>query len=160
VTAKAFDKTEARAHFRQGRSELFALEGLSEKEQTQVPVVGQWTVRDLLAHILAWEEVCLERLDLFAAGRADEIPWVAEEEVDDVNARFHQEKSGLTLGRARERLEGVGRELEERLDRLPTEAAEGSEPIAVWFPNCTYAHYQEHAEHIRAWRRELETTEA
>ncbi len=158
--AKTFDKTEALARFREGRSELFAaLEGLSEKEQTQVPVMGRWTVRDVLAHILAWEEVAVQRLELVAAGRASEIRWVRDEEVDDTNARFHRESLGLSLAQVRERLEKIGRQLEERLKRLPAGIAEGTELIAVWFPNCTYAHYQEHLEQITAWRRELETTE-
>ncbi|KKK63652.1 hypothetical protein LCGC14_2992110, partial [marine sediment metagenome] len=104
--ARVFDKTEALARFREGRSGLFAaLEGLSEKEQTQVPVVGRWTVRDVLAHVLAWEEVAAQRLELFAAGRAGEIRWVREEEVDDTNARLHEERLGLSLAQVRERLE-------------------------------------------------------
>lgn len=158
--AKAFDKTEALARFREGRGELFAaLDGLSEEEQTQVPVVGLWTMRDLLAHILAWEEVAVQRLELFAAGRANEIRWVRDEDVDDANARLHQERLGLSLAQVREHLEKIGRQLEERLERLPAGVAEGTEPVAVWFPNCTYAHYQEHLSDILAWRRELETTE-
>ena len=161
MSAKAFDKAEALARFRQGRSELFvALEGLSEEEQTRVPVVGRWTVRDVLAHILAWEEVAVQRLELYAAGRASEIRWVRDEEVDDINARLHQEKLGFSLAQLRERMEKIGRQLEDRLERLPTGVAEGSEPLAVWFPNCTYVHYQEHLEQITDWRRELETTEA
>ena len=158
--ARVFDKTEALARFREGRSGLFAaLEGLSEKEQTQVPVVGRWTVRDVLAHVLAWEEVAAQRLELFAAGRAGEIRWVREEEVDDTNARLHEERLGLSLAQVRERLEEVGRKLEERLERVRAGVAEGSEPAAVWFPNCTYEHYREHAGQMTAWRRELETTE-
>jgi uncharacterized damage-inducible protein DinB len=157
---KAFEKTEAVVRFREGRSELFAaLEDLSEKELTDIAVVGDWTVRDVLAHILAWEEVAVQRLELVAAGRASEIRWVRDEEVDDTNARFHRESLGLSLPQVRERLEKIGRQLEERLKRLPAGIAEGTELIAVWFSNCTYAHYQEHLEQITAWRRELETTE-
>jgi len=159
VTAKAFNESEALARFREGRNKLFsALEDLSEEEQTQVAVVGQWTVRDVLAHILAWQEVAEQRLNLFAAGRASEIRWVRNDEVDDTNARLHQERLGLSLAQVRERLEKTGRQLEHRLERLPAGLAEGTEPIAVWFPNCTYAHYQEHLDQIVAWRREAETT--
>ena len=158
---KAFEKTEALVRFREGRSELFAaLEGLSEKELTDIAVVGDWTVRDVLAHILAWEEVAVQRLEFFAACRASEIRWVRSEEVDDTNARLHHEGLGLSLAQVRERLEKIGQQLEERLERLSGGLAEGTEPIAVWFPNCTYAHYQEHLEQIVAWRREVETTEA
>ncbi len=157
---KAFEKTEALVRFREGRSELFAaLEGLSEKELTDIAVVGDWTVRDVLAHILAWEEVAVQRLELFAAGRASEIRWVRSEEVDDTNARLHHEGLGLSLAQVRERLEKIGQQLEERLERLSGGLSEGTEPIAVWFPNCTYEHYKEHLAHLTAWRRELETTE-
>ena len=161
MTTNAFDESEALARFREVRSNLFSvLEDLSEEEQTQVPLVGQWTVRDVLAHILAWQEVAVQRLELFAAGRASEIRWVRNDDVDDTNTRLHQERMGLSLAQVRERLEKIGQQLEERLERLPEGLAEGTEPIAVWFPNCTYAHYQEHLDQIVAWRRQVETTEA
>lgn len=47
---------------------LYALEGLSEDQITQVPVEGVWTIKDLLAHLASWEKSCLIPLRTFAAG--------------------------------------------------------------------------------------------
>ncbi|HJX61128.1 MAG TPA: DinB family protein [Dehalococcoidia bacterium] len=48
---------------------LVAVEGLSVEEMARPGAVGRWSVRDVLAHILAWEEEAVTRLDLLAAGR-------------------------------------------------------------------------------------------
>jgi len=47
---------------------LLAIEGLSEEQMAQIPVVGTWTVKDLLAHLASWEKNCLVPLRSYAAG--------------------------------------------------------------------------------------------
>ena len=45
-----------------------AIEGLSAEEMTQVQVEGVWTIKDVVGHIMAWEEVLLEPLRRYADG--------------------------------------------------------------------------------------------
>jgi uncharacterized damage-inducible protein DinB len=158
--AQAFDKAEEMSRLREGRGKLLAaVDGLSEEDLTQAPMAGDWTARDLLAHMLAWDEAAVQRLGLLSKGRGSEIDWISEDEVDTLNAKMHREKAGLSLDAVRAQVENVWLRIAEEVKGLPSSFDEGAVSLAVWFPNCTYKHYQEHVEQIAAWRRERETTE-
>ncbi len=146
------------------RNLLGALQGLAEEEMTRLPVAGDWSVRDIVAHILAWEEEAVMRLDLLAAERSQDIAWIGdEEELEAWNARAHQRYGGLALAEVMRRLADVQERILASLEslseeRLTTDAGPAS--VRQWLPNCTYAHEQEHCADILAWRRSIETTEA
>ena len=66
-----------------GRSQLLkSIEGLSVREMTEIPVYEGWTIKDVLAHIIGWDQRTLHTLPLMLQNRADEIPGV---EVGDHN---------------------------------------------------------------------------
>lgn len=143
---------------------LAALEGLSEEEMASPGAVGRWSVRDVLAHILAWEDEAVTRLDLLAAERPQDIaPITNGEELEAWNARAHERYAGLPLAEVMRRLAEVQGRILVSLDslseeRLGTDA--GPVPVHNWLPDCTYAHEQEHCADILAWRRSIETSEA
>ncbi|MEE8369752.1 MAG: ClbS/DfsB family four-helix bundle protein [Dehalococcoidia bacterium] len=156
-------KTEIQARLDGGRRTLLAaLEGLSERELTDVAAVGDWTIRDVLAHILAWEKVALQRLDLIESGQASQIQWVPAEEVDAQNARFHEAGRSLALDEVSRRLADRLALIRERVQSMTEEQLNIADTIdqRVWFPHSTYLHEEEHAAQIVQWRRGLETTEA
>jgi len=142
---------------------LAALDGLSEEEMTRPGVAGQWSVRDVLAHILAWEEEAVTRLGLLAADRPQDFARITnEEELNAWNARAHQRYAGLPLAEVMRRLELVQGRVLAGLDSLSDERLgtdEGPVPVHNWLPECTYAHEQEHCADILAWRRSIETSE-
>ena len=159
-----FTKTQVRDGLARGRAKLLAaLDGLSEEEMTRPGAVGRWSVRDVLAHMLAWEEEAVTRLDLLAAERPQDFaPIVDEEALEAWNARAHQRYAGLALAEVRRRLADVQGRILAGLDslseeRLGTDA--GPVPVRNWLPECTYAHEQEHCADILAWRRGIETSE-
>lgn len=53
-----------------GALEAF-LEPLTEAQMTMPGVVGDWSVKDMLAHLIAWEQMCL---GWYYAGLRDETP--------------------------------------------------------------------------------------
>jgi len=143
---------------------LAALDGLSDEEMSRPGVAGQWSVRDVLAHILAWEEEAVTRLELLAADRPQDFAQVAnEEQLNAWNARAHERYAGLKLAEIRRRLEDVPARVLAGLDSLSDERLgtdEGPVPVHNWLPECTYAHEEEHCADILAWRRSIETSEA
>ena len=160
-----FTRPEVRDSLARERGKLLAaLEGLSEGEMTRSGAVGRWSVRDVLAHILAWEEEAVTRLDLLAAERPQDIARITdEEELETWNARAHERYAGLPLAEVMRRLAEVQGQILAGLDslseeRLGTDA--GPVPVRNWLPDCTYAHEQEHCADILAWRRSIETSEA
>jgi hypothetical protein len=159
----AVTKAEVLARLEQGRRTLLAaLEGLSGKELTDVAVVDHWTVRDLLAHVLAWEEVALQRLELTKSGHASQIEWFPAEEVDAQNARFHEAGRSLVLDEVSGRLADTLALIVERVRSMTEEQLSVEDTIdrRFWLPHSTYLHEEEHAAQIAQWRHDLETTEA
>lgn len=64
-----------------GRSTLLGtIEGLSLRELTQAPVCENWTVKDILAHIIGWDRRALTILPLIVQDQADLIPGVEVQE--------------------------------------------------------------------------------
>ena len=48
---------------------LTVLEGLDEKALISEPVVGDWTVKDMLGHIVSWDEQFRREITLILAGK-------------------------------------------------------------------------------------------
>ncbi len=141
---------------------LAAIAELSEDERTSQPVLGDWSLRDILAHILAWEEEAVKRLKLIAKGEPERIKWVPPRKVDEWNARARDKKRAMSLTEVLTALAKRRLEMSRLLKGLSEEAfGDGARtPLSVWLPNCTYKHEQEHSQQIEDWRRDLETTEA
>jgi uncharacterized damage-inducible protein DinB len=161
----ALTREEVRESLARGRGKLLAaLDGLSEEEMVRPGAVGRWSVRDVLAHILAWEDEAATRLDLLAAERPQDFTRITtEEELEAWNAGAHERYAGLTLAEVMRRLEDVPGRIRVGLDSLSDERLstdEGPVPVHHWLPECTYAHEEEHCADILAWRRSIETSEA
>jgi uncharacterized damage-inducible protein DinB len=71
--------------------------GLSEEALTTQPVSGDWTPKDVLAHLAAWDEINTGRVRLALAGRAAEIPYL---DPDATNAQLYAERGEWSLSRA------------------------------------------------------------
>ena len=66
-----------------GRTELLkSIEGLSQRELSEIPIYPGWTVKDILAHILGWDERTVQILPLILQNRASEVTGI---EVDEHN---------------------------------------------------------------------------
>jgi hypothetical protein len=140
------------------------LGSLDEIEMQQPGITGDWSVSDLLGHMAFWARRSAEALRLLAAGRESEIEAPAnEQELDAWNAREAAGRGGLTPA---ETLAECTRSHQAARSAL---AAADPERLGIevkgWttahrFAEDTSRHYREHAEQIRAWQRQLETTEA
>ena len=62
-------------YLRFGRTQIFeAISDLSERELTEIEIYEGWTIRDLLVHLIGWDEWVLRTIPLIVQDRADEIP--------------------------------------------------------------------------------------
>jgi hypothetical protein len=158
-------RTQVRESLAHGRGKLLAaVEGLSIEEMARPGAVGRWSVRDVLAHILAWDEEAATRLELLAAGRPQDFARITnEEELEAWNASAHERYAGLALAEVVRGLGKVQGRILAGLDSLSDERLgtdEGPVPVRNWLPECTYAHEEEHCADILAWRRSIETSES
>jgi hypothetical protein len=91
-------RTHFLAHLAIERVRFFEqLTGLDERTLAESPVFDDWTAKDLLAHVAAWDELFTERMRLVLAGRQGEI---ASVEPDERNPAIHAERRDWTLDQA------------------------------------------------------------
>ena len=134
---------------------LLACLGLDANTLVSTPVMGEWTVKDVLAHVAAWDNIHANRAELALTGREAEIVGI---ELDERNAELFTQRRGWSLEQvlhtatdSRQRfLEIVGGANAEQLVR-PIRLS-GRE-TSVWeFARWRARHDAIHAEPIRAWR--------
>lgn len=126
--------------------------GVDEQTLTSRPVAGEWTVKELLAHIGTWDDLHRQRAALTAAGREAELP---EIRLNDLNAALFAKHKKWTLNlavalcvEARARfLAALARIQDDALHRKPS--IKGVWPIrvrAIW-------RHKHDAEHIAEWNK-------
>jgi hypothetical protein len=73
---------------------LSKLNDLSDAEMETRPIEGDWTAKDLLAHMTRWENICAGYLDKILGG--EPIPQLGSS-TNDLNARDVAEDRALSL---------------------------------------------------------------
>jgi hypothetical protein len=74
------------------------LSGLSEAQMTEPGAQGPWSVKDMLAHLSAWEKVLLDRLGAALSGKPGQYPPVlSDDDVHRFNARVYTESQERSL---------------------------------------------------------------
>jgi len=71
--------------------------GLSEETLIGQLVLGDWTPKDLLAHVAFWDDVSSERVRLALAGRAAEIPYL---DLETTNVQVYAARRDWSLAQA------------------------------------------------------------
>lgn len=122
--------------------------------QMMIPgVTGDWSVRDLIAHVTWWEEEALKHLPLIRAGGRPQRYSVKYGGIDAFNALMTMERRHLSLAEVlqqqaevHERLVAYVRDAPEELYRTETRFRRRLRLDAI-------SHYPIHARTIREWRR-------
>lgn len=124
------------------RAFMDSVEGIPESLMVEENVSGDWSVKDILAHIAAWDrETTRVTLQII---RGDEPQWpIHMQRFNDLN---YEADKNLTVLEARNRALSAHKALVEMLDGK-------GEVRAEWVRGATYEHYPEHTEDILRWRR-------
>jgi hypothetical protein len=100
-------RNEALATLAEGKAALDALVAQLDDTQFERPATiggGDWSARDLVAHLAWWEEIAQQAADEWRAGR---VPWIEEvfrdKTVDEVNASNDARTRGQTSAEVRDR---------------------------------------------------------
>ena len=152
------NKTELLDQMRTGHDQLeVALAQLTDDQMTIPGLDNHWSVKDLLGHIGWWEQ---RVVTIFQTLRRGETPdGVANESVDDLNAKVYAENQARSLADVRRSEQQAYQELW-RLVEVATEAdlfhaqrfawTQGK-PFVNWIADNTYGHYDEHLPALRQW---------
>lgn len=139
---------------------LWLLLGISEETLTQHTVFAAYTVKDLLAHIAAWDELYRQRLELLVEGNADSITSV---DLHKRNVTLQAKHSRWSLNQALQALVMNRSDFMQTLARVDDESLHQPAPMpwADGLPVRTWAvwraaHDATHAQDLRLWREEHE----
>lgn len=149
---EGFPTTRADALARLGaarRDLLDAIGGLSSDEMTR-PVVGDWSVKDLLTHVTSWEEQVAMDLCRLARGHMPALLYFQAEEIDHWNDMIMSLRRNFPVEQVLDELEGGRAELLAGLEPLDDKQfAAGYLSVTI---GITAAHDADHARQIREWR--------
>lgn len=126
--------------------EFFAL--FDAETDLEAPnTIGEWSLRDLLAHILAWNEECLWAIRATIEGKYERRDYSP---VDVWNAAAVEKLRGVNgaemLARARETTNRIASSVRQ----IPEDLWRTKRRVQLWPWNTTIRHYEEHEADIRA----------
>jgi len=141
------------------------LAGLSEEEITAPHFGFDWSIKDVMAHLWAWQQISIARMEGGALDREPELPkWIVnsvedwEENADKVNAVTFESQHNKPWAEIYQnwrdgfrRFLELGDQISERNlldgDRYPWLKGYSLAFILV----ASYEHHQEHLEKLLAW---------
>jgi hypothetical protein len=129
--------------------------GLSEAEMVTSGVTGDWSVKDILAHVSWWEQEALKHLPTILQGGRPPRYSVLYGGIDAFNAQMTERMHGTSLAEVRQQMEETHARLVEYLQGAPEEQFTTETRFRRRLRLDTYSHYPIHAEAIRLWRVQL-----
>jgi len=128
--------------------------GLPDARLLEPGVAGDWSVKDVLAHVSSWEEEALRHLPVIARGGTPPR-YAASGGIDAFNARTAERTRDLPLSEVRRRLDDSHRRLVELVRGAPDDQLTGDTRFRRRLRLDTYGHYRLHTDAIRRWRAQV-----
>lgn len=124
-----------------------ALESLSPQQLEEPGYLPNWSVKDLMAHLAAWQAEATHQLERIAnrTYRSEKV------DVDAMNEQFYQATHDLPLPVVEAELWSARTRMLQALEELPADADDDG-----WFRESGPVHYQEHLERLHEWIEELQ----
>lgn len=111
---------------------------------------GEWSIKDVLAHIIAREEEAIKRLDLILRGQGDRITLYDDRRV----AAAVRPLRRMPLKMLLHRMARTRSRLMERFHRLPVSALNDPchrYPVIEWFPEFAWTYEHDHLRRMQRW---------
>ncbi len=140
------DLAAAHVHFKE------TVRGIPDDKLT-VPMHGEWSVKDLIAHVSSWNE--MGALDMARVGRGH-VPCVAafrEADVDEWNAFLMRPRKLFPPAQVYSELEGCYDMMAEALAAVPQAMFQPGNMVPNFLMIAVH-HYGDHGGHIREWRQQ------
>lgn len=153
--ALAMNKTELQQRVRESHKGLVAaLDGLTEEEATRVGLNENWSVKDALSHIAAWEIEAARIINEIQNGT-----WkpqrMSKETIDEFNRQAVESRRERSMPQVREEFDAAHSEMERVIGTLPEEVDE-STPTYKYIENVTFKHFASHGAQIEQWKKQMQ----
>jgi len=124
---------------------------MSELQLTEPGVTGDWSVKEILAHVTTWEEEALKYLPLISKGGRPPR-YITYGGIDAFNAQMSEQKRGLALADVLRQLDETHGRLIDYVQSVPEAHFTRETRFRRRLRLDTYSHYPIHARAIREWR--------
>lgn len=138
---------------------LASIEGLPDEEMLEPGVCGEWSVRDVLAHVAAWDRETTAMFEAMLKGERHYFLDLDEDGLEQFNEEHHEATRDVPLPEVLAELTASREamlDLVRGVDNLHLFApAPGDEHADMSIATCLGAqiqHDEEHAEMIETWR--------
>jgi hypothetical protein len=145
------------------QSEQKAWEGLlaqiGEDRMDEPSVQGEWSIKDIVAHLTAWRRRTVRRLEAAATRQPEPAhDWPNDlHEDDEINAWFHERDRGQSVRETLAESRRVFEKLVSAVEKLPEDALDDPERLP-WMQGAQvsgatfFGHFHdEHEADMRAW---------
>ena len=135
------------------------LDGLSEEQLLISGVAGDWTIKDVLAHIAVWQSRLITSMFKIEKGfKPDTVD--SDAEVDRLNQQWYLEQKDRSLEQIWDDFDSSYHQLLKRVETWPEKALFDPKrypwmkgrPFVSYIAGDSYEHYAGHAADIQAWR--------
>jgi hypothetical protein len=145
------DREDLLSMLQESRSELAsAVQGLPDDKMT-VPLTDDWSAKDVMGHITAWDEVTASDLRRIARGRLPCLAAFRESEVDSWNAFLIRPRKLFPLPQIRAEFEEARADMVAALKELPEGLLAQGQMVRNIFAIMA-GHEKDHARQVREWR--------
>jgi hypothetical protein len=128
--------------------------GLADSEMTESGVTGDWSVKDIIAHVTWWEEEALKHLPIINEGGRPRTYAAEYGGINAFNALMTEQKRRLPLSDVLRARDETHHRLVIYIERAPEGQFTSDTRFRRRLRLDTYNHYPKHARAIRAWRRQ------
>jgi hypothetical protein len=115
-------------------------------KRVQAGVCGEWSPRQVVAHMSGWDAEVLRQFDLFAAGNTGEITF----DIDEFNVRAVDERSDLDGHAIVDELRDLHAQFAERLARIGQGDRAENPQYREWV-EVLIEHYRHHTRQLADW---------
>jgi hypothetical protein len=126
--------------------------GLTDAQLTQPGATGDWSVKDIIVHVTAWEQEALKYLPVILEGGRPPRYSVTYGGIDAFNAKTTAGKHAMSLADVLREMEETHGQLVAYVEGAPEEQLLRETRFRRRLRLDTYSHYAEHEKAIRAWR--------
>lgn len=135
---------------------------LSESQLCTLPAEGEWSIKDIIAHVAVWEQICARWLEEFRHGVT---PQPAERVDRGINGRIYRENRDRSPAEVQALAQRAHQRFLHQVELLTQTISEEdlnasqrfawtkdwpSESILAVIADNSYEHYRDHAQHVRS----------
>jgi hypothetical protein len=128
-------------------------EGLANARLMEPGVAGDWSVKDIIAHVTWWEEEALRHLPLIMTGDRPPRYSVTYGGIDAFNAMMAERKRDLSLSDVLTQQDDTHRRLIDFIQSVPEDQLTRETRFRRRLRLDTYSHYPIHTKTIEEWRQ-------